>query len=46
VIKLSRKSGRLDLTVEAHVIADEFAGLFTEADRNRARDRLKAYGWN
>ena len=38
--------GRLDLTVEAYVMANEFAGLFTEADRNRTRDRLKAYGWN
>lgn len=37
--------GRLDLTVEARVLAPEFAPLFTEADLDRARDRLKAYGW-
>lgn len=37
--------GRLDLTVEARILAPEFATLFTEADRNRAQDRLKAYGW-
>ena len=37
--------GRLDLTVEARVLAPEFAPLFTEADLDRARDRLRAYGW-
>lgn len=36
---------RLDLTVEAHVIAPEFAPLFTEADRERALNRLREYGW-
>jgi hypothetical protein len=36
---------RLDLTVEAHVLRDEFAGLFTDDDRLRARDRLALYGW-
>ena len=38
--------GRLDLTVEAKVVAPEYAALFTEADLDRARDRLKAYGWD
>jgi hypothetical protein len=37
--------GRLDLTVEAHVLIPEFAPLFTKADLDRARDRLRAYGW-
>ena len=37
--------GRLDLTVEAHVLKTEFATLFTDADRDQARDRLEAYGW-
>jgi hypothetical protein len=37
--------GRLDLTVEAHVLSDEFAPLFSETDRERARARLEAYGW-
>jgi hypothetical protein len=36
---------RLDLTVEAHVLRDEFAVLFIDADRQRARDRLELYGW-
>jgi peptide/nickel transport system substrate-binding protein len=37
---------RLDLTVEAHVLRDEFATLFTDDDRQRARDRLQLYGWD
>lgn len=37
---------RLDLTVEAHIIKPEFAGLFTDADRERARIRLERYGWH
>ncbi|GLX01553.1 hypothetical protein [Microtetraspora sp. NBRC 16547] len=35
-----RSHGRLDLTVEAHVLKEEFAELFTDADKQRARDRL------
>ena len=38
--------GRLDLTVEAHVLCAEFVPLFGEDDRERARDRLEAYGWS
>lgn len=37
---------RLDLTVEAVVLRDEFAALFTEADRQRACERLELYGWH
>ena len=37
--------GRLDLTVEAHVLKTEFAPLFTDDDRDQARERLEAYGW-
>ena len=37
--------GRLDLTVEAHVLDPEFASLFTDEDREQARARLEAYGW-
>ena len=37
--------GRLDLTVEALVIQPEWSDLFTDADRVRARDRLRAYGY-
>jgi hypothetical protein len=36
--------GRLDLTVEAHVLDSEFEPLFSDADRERARERLEAYG--
>ena len=36
---------RLDLTIEAHVLKTEFASLFTDADRDQARDRLESYGW-
>lgn len=35
--------GRLDLTVEAHVLRPEFEQLFSDADREQARERLKAY---
>ena len=37
--------GRLDLTVEAHVLLDEFKSLFSDQDRDQARSRLEAYGW-
>jgi hypothetical protein len=37
--------GRLDLTVEAHILLTDFETLFTDADRQRARDRLDQYGW-
>lgn len=36
---------RLELTVEAHVLRDEFEDLFTEDDRDQARTRLRQYGW-
>lgn len=35
---------RLDLSVEAHVLRPEFAGLFTDGERRIARQRLKDYG--
>jgi hypothetical protein len=38
--------GRLDLTVEAHVLRGEFEPLFGEDDRTRARERLESYGWD
>jgi hypothetical protein len=37
---------RLDLTVEAHVLQQRYAILFSDDDRQRARDRLAAYGWH
>ncbi len=36
-------SKRLDLTVEAHVIKPEFEALFTEEERQKARERLTEY---
>jgi hypothetical protein len=38
--------GRLDLSVEAHVLRPEFAGLFTDSERRIARNRLKDYGFD
>lgn len=38
-----RDAGRLDLTVEALVLRPEFEPLFSEAERARARDRLRRY---
>ena len=38
------EKGRLDLTVEAHVLYPEFRPLFTEAEIVTARDRLESYG--
>jgi hypothetical protein len=37
--------GRVDPTVEAHVLKDEFEGLFSAEERQRARSRLKAHGY-
>lgn len=37
--------GRLDLTVEAHVLKPEFIRLFTEEEKNIARTRLNEYGY-
>ncbi len=37
---------RLDLTVEAHVLKQQYMTLFTDADRQQARTRLQAYGWH
>lgn len=38
--------GRLDLTVEAHVLCPEYAQIFTDDDRQKARARLEQYGWS
>ena len=35
---------RLDLTVEALVLEPQFAGLFSEAELDLARERLAQYG--
>jgi hypothetical protein len=39
------ESGRLDLSVEAYVLREEFAPLFTEEERLIAKSRLEQYGW-
>ena len=37
--------GRLDLTVEAHVLKPEFEPLFSEHERSSARQRLDDHGY-
>ncbi len=37
--------GRLDLTVEAHVLCPEFTTLFTEEEKGVARQRLEEDGY-
>ena len=37
--------GRLDLSVEAHVLKEEYRELFTEEERKICADRLKEFGY-
>ncbi len=37
--------GRLDLSVEALVLRERWRGLFTDAERRTARERLESYGY-
>ena len=37
--------GRLDLSVEAHVLKDEYRDLFTDDERKMCRDRLLEFGF-
>lgn len=37
--------GRLDLSVEAHVLLEQYALLFTEEEKVLCRDRLMQYGY-
>ncbi|MBR7829249.1 hypothetical protein KDK95_23275 [Actinospica sp. MGRD01-02] len=39
------EKSRLDLSVEAHVLLPQFEPLFTDEDRERARERLEQYEW-
>lgn len=39
------ENGRLDLSVEAHVLKPEFEGLFTSRERRIAERRLADYGY-
>lgn len=36
---------RLDLSVEAHVLKPEYSELFTEAEKEMCRKRLREYGY-
>lgn len=38
--------GRLDLSVEAHVLKPEYNDLFTDAERDMCRERLRQFGYN
>ena len=38
--------GRLDLSVEAHVLNSEYADLFNDDERKMCRDRLEHFGFN
>jgi hypothetical protein len=38
------EKGRLDLSVEAHILHPEFAELFTAEEQRAARERLRAFG--
>lgn len=38
--------GRLDLTVENVILKPEFAGLFSDANRDLAHARLEEYGYS
>jgi len=40
------ENNRLDLSVEAHVIKEEYKDLFTEEERQLCIDRLKKFGFN
>jgi hypothetical protein len=37
--------GRLDLTVEAHVVHSRFSALFSADEQDLARERLASYGY-
>jgi len=39
-----RKAGRLDLSIEYEVLRPKFFELFTDVERQTARQRLTAYG--
>ena len=37
--------GRLDLSVDAHVLKAEYAELFTDEERRMCRERLEQFGY-
>lgn len=40
------KNNRLDLSVEAHVLKDEYKELFTDEEREICRKRLREFNYN
>ena len=38
--------GRLDLSVEAHVLKSEYHAFFTEEERQMCRERLEQFGYS
>ena len=38
--------GRLDLSVEAHVLKPEYSSLFTDSERKLCKDRLEQFGYH
>ena len=38
--------GRLDLSVEAHILKSEYSELFTDDERKICSDRLEQFGFN
>lgn len=39
------ENGRLDLSVEAHVLKHEYTELFTDEERRMCRERLEQFGY-
>ena len=39
------ENGRLDLSVEAHVLKHEYAELFIDEERRMCRERLEQFGY-
>lgn len=39
------ESGRLDLSVEAHVLRSEYRSIFTDEEKQVCKDRLNEYGY-
>ena len=38
--------GRLDLSIEAHVLKAEYISLFTDEERKQCKDRLEQFGYH
>lgn len=40
------ENGRLDLSIEAHVLKPEYKDFFTDEERKICQERLKKFGFN